>query len=45
MHFNNHLPSSVSLFSKPPSQATNNVIPKHIRKVPVAIWTLYNKAR
>ena len=29
MHFNNYLPSSVSLFSKPPSQATNNVIPKH----------------
>lgn len=34
-----------SFLSKPPSQATSNVIPKHIRKVPVVIATLYNKAR
>ena len=29
----------------PPSLATNNVKPKHIRKAPVAISTLYNKAK
>ena len=31
--------------SKPPSQATNSVIPKHIRKAPVAVLALYNKAK
>ena len=30
---------------KPPSLATNNVKPKHMRKEPVAISTLYNKAK
>ena len=30
---------------RPPSLATNNVKPKHMRKEPVAISTLYNKAK
>ena len=30
---------------KPPSQATNSAIPKHIRKAPVAVFALYNKAK
>ena len=31
--------------SRPPSLATNKVIPKHIRKAPVDVETLYKSAR
>ena len=43
MRFN--LQALILYLFKPPSLATNNVKPKHIRKTPVAISTLYNKAK